>query len=81
MLHGQDINARMPIKIFLNSYDDIWTDMLKDQCLCLAIPNVARDRFRQGSGRLETKITHRKSKVKRWTVGQSQHLGDDGLPS
>ena len=55
---AKDINAYMLIKTFLNSRDDTWTDTLKDQWLCLAIPNIAKDRFRQGSGRLEAMITH-----------------------
>lgn len=55
---AKDINAYTLIKIFLNSRDDTQADMLKDQWLCLAIPNIAKDRFRQGSGRLEAMITH-----------------------
>lgn len=55
---AKDINAYTLIKIFLNSRDDTQADMLKDQWLCLAIPNIAKDRFRQGSGRLEATITH-----------------------
>jgi len=52
------INAYTQIKIFLNSGDDTQTDIPKDQWLCLAIPHIAKDRFRQRSGRLETTITH-----------------------
>lgn len=61
----KDINTFVLIKIFLNSCDD--TDWhAEDQCPCLAMLKIAKDRFRQVENNNYSLLMQRKT----WTAGQ-----------